>query len=88
MYNKTTEDQGYYYIRPKALNNDSNNLGLSFYKELMFNTCLSFNSYKVYIYIYIYFRFFITVRSEDMVLQKKKKKKKKNLNYTLYEFKK
>ena len=78
MYNKTTEDQGYYYIRPKALNNGSNNLGLSFYKELMFNTCLSFNSYK----IYIYFRFFITVRSEDMVLQKKK------YFYTLYEFKK
>ena len=54
MYNKTTEDQGYYYIRQKALNNGSNNLGLSFYKELMFNTCLSFNSYKIYIYIYIF----------------------------------
>ena len=27
MYNKSTDDQGYYYIRPKALNNGSNNQG-------------------------------------------------------------
>ena len=56
MNNTTTDDQGYYYIRPKVLNIGSNNLGLSFYKELMFNTCLSFNSYKIYI-----FQIFITV---------------------------